>query len=1096
MTVDDGRAPRSPATPAPRHQRRRGPAEVAPACPGPGGRGGRFALPWVCALLLAGGASPLRAASTGPARDPAVLAGTTPEPSGGGPAGAAAADDSTVVRALVSAARGGGDALRGAAVFASPEAACLGCHRIGDHGGSVGPDLSRSGSERTAEELAVSLLWPQRDVAEEYRLWSVLGTDGVLRTGLVVEEDDSGLVILDPSDGSRERLALEEIDARRSSGSPMPDGVFDALGQEARADLLRLLVDLGREGGVSADAVGQVIHHASAHALAPASFELAPGPTDPSRWPRHDHPLNRPRVYDFYARQADHFRALAHAPPLLAPYPGLDGAGTGHWGAQDEGTWRDDGWKRARLGRVLAGVFRGAGVTVARAVCVRLGEEGELSACFDPHTARIAALWREGFLTISDTRHGLTDGLRLQGEALGTPADDRPEGVVDYHGYFRHGERVVFSYSIDGVAFLDAPWAEDGVFTRELAPASEHPLRAAIEGGAPRPPVAHETAVVRGSGRPYAIDTIELPERGPGAPPMSLTGLAFFPDGSALVCTFEGEVWRVDGFAGDAPGPARWRRFAEGLHPPAGLVIDADGIFVLGRDQLTRLADLDGEGEADSYECFSDAFDTSSGGHDFICGLVRDGEGRFVTSSGNQGCVRISADGSRAEVLATGFRNPDGIGLLDDGVLTVPCSEGEWTPASMICAVSPDLEGDAPPHFGYRGPRGGEVPALPLVYLPRGVDNSAGGQVAVRGGKWGPFEGLAVHLSFGTASHFLLLRDEVRGRLQGAVVPLPGEFRSGVHRGRFHPTDGQLYVAGMKGWGSYATENGCLERVRYTGGSVRQPVAFHVFANGVRVEFSAPVDASAADARRHFAQCWNYRYSGAYGSQEYSTRRPDTPGHDTLAITAAHLSDDRRALFLEVPDLQPTNQLHLRLEIAEGVRRDLFATVHALDGPFTDFPGYTPRPKTIAAHPMVADMALVTERVPNPWRHDVEGARTVVIETASNLTFRQRSFRARPGELLRLELVNPDSMPHNWVLARPGTLEAVGELTSAGVSDPRAFARHYVPKTDDVLVHTDIVPPGGRAAITFRAPDEPGTYPYLCTFPGHWRIMNGRLVVE
>src|SRR5205823_4563944 len=79
---------------------------------------------------------------------------------------------------------------------------------------------------------------------------------------------------------------------------------------------------------------------------------------------------------------------------------------------------------------------------------------------------------------------------------------------------------------------------------------------------------------------------------------------------------------------------------------------------------------------------------TSTGGHDFICGLQRDAEGRFYTASSKQGLLRISADGKQVDVLATGFRNPDGLGLYPPhlgGGLTVPCSEGEWTPASMIC---------------------------------------------------------------------------------------------------------------------------------------------------------------------------------------------------------------------------------------------------------------------------------------------------------------------------------------------------------------------------------------------------------------------------
>src|SRR5262249_9680097 len=83
--------------------------------------------------------------------------------------------------------------------------------------------------------------------------------------------------------------------------------------------------------------------------------------------------------------------------------------------------------------------------------------------------------------------------------------------------------------------------------------------------------------------------------------------------------------------------------------------------------------------EADFYECVSNAFETSTGGHDFLCGLQRDAWGRFYTASGKLGLLRVSADGRSVEVLATGFRNPDGLGLLPYGTLTVPGSEGERT---------------------------------------------------------------------------------------------------------------------------------------------------------------------------------------------------------------------------------------------------------------------------------------------------------------------------------------------------------------------------------------------------------------------------------
>src|SRR5207248_7838940 len=126
-----------------------------------------------------------------------------------------------------------------------------------------------------------------------------------------------------------------------------------------------------------------------------------------------------------------------------------------------------------------------------------------------------------------------------------------------------------------------------------------------------------------------------------------------------------------------------------------------------------------------------------------------------------------------------------------------------------------------------------------LVYLPRGHDNSAGGQVYVSSKRWGPLYDRMLHFSFGAGTHFLLLRDEGLDA-QGAVVPLPGEFQSGVHRGRFNPADGQLYVSGMSGWGSYTVADGCFQRVRYTGQPVQLPIAYRIHDNGIRVSFAQP----------------------------------------------------------------------------------------------------------------------------------------------------------------------------------------------------------------------------------------------------------------
>ncbi len=951
-----------------------------------------------------------------------------------------------------------GDARQGAVVFRAPQFACLSCHKVGKEGGSVGPDLSAIARCLPPEKIVEAVLWPKREVKDEYKAISITTSDGRSLTGYVQRETAKELMLRDPASGKTTAFAKADIEDRRDVGTLMPDGLSAAMTPTQRRDLFRFLLELGKTAGL-ADLV-----HAHAHAV--AAFPIERAPLDPSAWPSWKHLVNRDRLYDFYAREADYFARQAVVPPLLPEYPGIDGGKYGHWGNQSEKTWADDRWNDADLGNLLCGVFRGAGVTVPRGVCVRLGDKGELAACFNPETLTYDALWqpptKENFLKFSAVRHGFMDGLLPNGAALPRPANAKPERPFVYHGFYRHGKRVIFSYSIDGVSLLDAPWVEDGKFMRIVAPAEKHPLAKLTAGGPAQWPQVLRTRGKLGTGGAYVIDTIEPPFDNPWKAPLFFGDHDFLPDGAALICTMQGDVWRVDGLD-DKLDKVRWRRIASGLNQALGLVIAEGQIYVLGRNQITRLVDRNGDGEIDFYECFSNAYFTSPGGHDFICGLQRDPAGRFYTASSKQGLVRISADGRRAEVLATGFRNPDGLGLYPDGSVTVPCSEGEWTPASMICLVpaertkgkTPRIGGHLPPYYGYGGPKDGRPPDLPFVYLPRGMDNSAGGQAYVTSERWGPLTGNMIHFSFGAGAHFLLLRDEAAlppgdtlsaDQAQGAVVPLSGEFLSGAHRGRFSPKDGQLYVSGMAGWGTYTIADGCFQRVRYTGKPAQLPLAYRVHENGVWLSFAQPVERDVVLKKESvFAQAWNYRYSAGYGSPEFSSRHPGTRGHDHVPINAVHVLGDGRSLFLEMSDLQPVNQLHLRLHIDAGAGHDLVATVHRLGAPFTDFPRYKAHERLTAVHPILTDLATMAKAPPNPWRTPLAKALPLAVEADKNLTFVQRTLKVRAGTMVRLKFTNPDEVPHNWVLLKPGALEKVGQLANHLIAEPDAALSNTCP---------------------------------------------------
>lgn len=113
------------------------------------------------------------------------------------------------------------------------------------------------------------------------------------------------------------------------------------------------------------------------------------------------------------------------------------------------------------------------------------------------------------------------------------------------------------------------------------------------------------------------------------------------------------------------------------------------------------------------------------------------------------------------------------------------------------------------------------------------------------------------------------------------------------------------------------------------------------------------------------------------------------------------------------------------------------------------------------------------------------------------MMFDQKALTVKPGEKVKITFANTSSapLPHNLLICKPGSLQKVGALANAMLTDPQAMAKDYIPESEDVLFHTKLIQPGQSAVLEFTAPAEAGDYPYLCTFPGHWMLMQGVLKV-
>src|SRR5579862_1474590 len=201
---------------------------------------------------------------------------------------------------------------------------------------------------------------------------------------------------------------------------------------------------------------------------------------------------------------------------------------------------------------------------------------------------------------------------------------------------------------------------------------------------------------------PYVIDTLTVPEENPYKSWMRLTGLDFFPDGRAAVCTWNGDVWIVSGID-DKLENLQWKRFATGLNNPMGVKIIDGVIHTIGRDQITKLHDLNNDGEADFYENINNDCYLTTNFHEMCFDLQTDADGNFYYTKGssiwageqrmtphNGTLIKVSKDGSKFETLCSGLRAPNGIAIGPSGEITIADNQGNWVPSCPIILVKKD----------------------------------------------------------------------------------------------------------------------------------------------------------------------------------------------------------------------------------------------------------------------------------------------------------------------------------------------------------------------------------------------------------------------
>jgi len=445
---------------------------------------------------------------------------------------------------------------------------------------------------------------------------------------------------------------------------------------------------------------------------------------------------------------------------------------------------------------------------------------------------------------------------------------------------------------------------------KEAAP----PVVATTKKGVIRPNKPGYGMALEGVHPSYTLSTLHTKDFKP-----RVGAMAFLPDGRLLVTTWDevGGVYLLEGITSGDSSQVKVKRIASGLAEPLGIEVVNGEIYVLQKQELTKLVDLNGDDIIDEYQVICNSWSVSADFHEFAFGLVHKDGFFYVTLSmamrlkpdekqlPDRGrTIKVAKDGS-FESVNFGLRTPNGISLGVDNEIFLTDNQGQWLPGNKLIHVQKGeyhgmawgwLSEDTPP----------PPMAQPTIWLPEDeIGNSPSEPVLI---KEGPYKGQMLH---GDVTHGGIKRDfleKINGQYQGVVFRFSQGFEAGVNRLRWGP-DGALYVGevGMTGGGWSWKERLCgLQKLTFNGKSTFEMLAIRTQTKGFEIEFTEPLKINQKlEADDFWVQQWWYQPTKNYGGPKMDL--------EALKITKMQLSTDRKRLYLEIPNLKKEHVVYFRL---------------------------------------------------------------------------------------------------------------------------------------------------------------------------------------
>jgi azurin len=630
----------------------------------------------------------------------------------------------------------------------------------------------------------------------------------------------------------------------------------------------------------------------------------------------------------------------------------------------------------------------------------------------------------------------------------------------------------------------------------------------------------------------YRIITIPVPEN----IELEVGGLAPLPTGSLAVCTRRGEVWKISNpymFNNSLP---TFKKYASGLHEPLGLAYFKNKLWVTQRGEVTVLHDTDGDDQADKYEAFY-KFPLSGNYHQYSYGPVITPDSNMLftlnvdwigkggsLSKWRGWMLKISPEGKMTP-WATGLRSPAGFVALRNGDYFYGENQGDWVGsgrvthlakgdfAGNVAGLAWTSEPDSPLKLSEK-----EVPdtgepmyqvakrlsqlKTPAVWFPHTLMGISTSDILENNDTqaFGPFENQCF---VGDQGHSKIMRmslEKINGVYQGACYPFREGFQSGILRMRWGIDQSMFVGMTSRGWSSTGKDNFGLQRLVWTGETPFEIKEIKSMPDGFQLIFTQAVNEQSLKIAESFQiSSFNYKYHHNYGSPVINLGK--------RTVKAVQISADKSSARVVLDSLKLGEIYEIKLP---GIKN------YEGQNLLHDFAYYTlnqintkpdlvevERHKITAAMPdhaqhqsmaMPSELKNTTKRqntMPEVWAGKVD--QSLSLGTKPGLKFNLNNLQVKAGSKVKLTFNNNDDMLHNLLIVKPNTVDKVGNAAFNLGLDAEKMA--YVPELEEVLFHTWILQPESSETIYFTAPSTPGNYTYVCTFPGHYTLMQGILKV-